>query len=124
MQWSLTDVWADIEKNYKMGKAIGTGSYGTVMKATCLTTGRKVAIKHMNGFSKYEYDCVKVIREIQIMKGLKNASKHMQACFFPSILDLIIPESQLYCKQVKDIFLVMELEKTDLNTLMHNGNAL
>lgn len=72
-QWALSDVWANIEKKYTIDKAVGKGSYGTVVKAVCKASGQKVAIKHMTGFQQHEYDCVKVIREIQIMKGLKAA---------------------------------------------------
>jgi mitogen-activated protein kinase 1/3 len=123
-QWSLNDVWANIEKKYKIEKTLGKGSYGTVKQAVCIATGQVVAIKHMTGFAEYEYDCVKVLREIQIMRGLKKMIKTTKGCFIPQILEVIVPDSQLYSKSVKDVFVVMEFEMTDLQKLFSNGNQV
>ena len=62
--------WNVIAKSYTLDGVLGQGSYGTVMKGVCKITGQVVAIKYISGFSKWDYDCVKVIREIQILREL------------------------------------------------------
>ena len=66
----LPRAWHLIAKSYTLDGVLGQGSYGTVMKGVCKVTGQQVAIKYINGFSKWDYDCVKVIREIQILRKL------------------------------------------------------
>jgi len=52
------------------------------MRAVNKHTGKEVAIKMIKNFRNYEYELVKVIREIQIMKALtKMTPKSMT--FFP-----------------------------------------
>ena len=60
----LPKVWQQIANSYNLGGILGQGSYGTVMKGVCKLTGQQVAIKYISDFSKWDYDCVKVIREI------------------------------------------------------------
>jgi serine/threonine protein kinase len=55
-----------MKKFYLIEHKIGTGSYGHVYAAKCKKTGVKVAIKHIQNFSKYEYDSCKIVREIKI----------------------------------------------------------
>ena len=66
----LPRAWQFIAKSYALDGILGQGSYGTVMKGVCKVTGQPVAIKFISGFSKWDYDCVKVIREIQILRKL------------------------------------------------------
>ena len=61
---NLPAVWTDVLPHYKLTRKIGSGTYGTVVGASCKVTGEKVAIKHIKDFSLYEYDCCKLIREI------------------------------------------------------------
>ena len=56
--------WKEVHYQYSVTEKIGAGSYGEVYKATCLLSGQTVAIKHMKGFGKYDYDCVKLVREV------------------------------------------------------------
>ena len=58
-----------------MIEVLGKGSYGLVSKATCKKTGRTVAIKLMENQTSTEYDSIKLLREIQLMKQLNNMSK-------------------------------------------------
>jgi hypothetical protein len=51
-----------------------------------------VAIKMVKNFKNYEYEMVKVIREISIMKAL-TAMMPQQLSFFPRLLDLIVPDN-------------------------------
>ncbi len=53
---------------------IGKGSYGFVAKGKCRITNRVVALKIMIDQAKQEYDCMRVIREIQIMRKLNQLS--------------------------------------------------
>jgi serine/threonine protein kinase len=118
--FSYAKVWREVEKSYKLHGVIGEGGYGTIMKATCLATGNKVAIKHITSFSKNKYSCVRVIREILIMKALSKIDDTQSnfSSYFPKLLDVIIPQES----KLNDIFLVMELETTDIYTLLHNGS--
>lgn len=54
-----------------------------MIKANCKSTGQDVAIKLIKDFQKYDYDCCKVIREIQIMTNLREVSKDKQCRFIP-----------------------------------------
>ena len=47
-----------------MTELIGSGSYGSVYKGVCRSTGRNVALKIMQDQAKSEYDCIKILREI------------------------------------------------------------
>ena len=46
------------------------------------------------------------------------ALQKLESCFFPELKDLIVSED---CRH---IFLVMELETTDIRTLLHNGGKI
>ena len=48
-----------------------------------------VAIKMVKNFREYEYEMVKVIREIKIMKSLSQMMPP-QMSFFPRLLDLVV----------------------------------
>jgi len=63
-EFGLSTAWNEILKNYQIEEKIGEGSFGKVYKATCLLTNQVVAIKHLEGFSYHDYDCVKLVREI------------------------------------------------------------
>jgi len=57
-------IWEEIKTFYLIEHKIGAGTYGTVYAARCIKTGSEVAIKHIENFSRHEYDSLKVIREI------------------------------------------------------------
>lgn len=65
---SKKNVWEAVKKSYKLSSIIGQGAYGTVRKGICLKSGHSVAIKHISGFSKSIYDCIHLLREIQLMR--------------------------------------------------------
>jgi len=51
---------------------IGKGSFGCVSKGTCKVTGRMVALKVVKNRTGKEYDVIKLIREIQLMRKLND----------------------------------------------------
>ena len=84
------------------------------MKAKDIAAGDFVAIKHMTGFSEHKYTCTRVLREIKIMKALHK----LQPSFFTNLLEIIVT------KDCKDVFLVMELERIDIRTLLNSGEKV
>ena len=59
-----------IEKKYEILDLLGKGSYGYVSKGKCKASGRMVALKVIESLTNTEYDKIKLIREIKIMKRL------------------------------------------------------
>ena len=90
----LKPCWATMEKQYDLQEKVGSGSFGQVVKGVCRDTGVQVAIKLIDDFSKYEYDCVKVVREIKILRGIHANSKNGVCCFVPEIIDAVIPDGE------------------------------
>lgn len=90
---------------YKLLSYIGEGSYGTVIKGYCRNTETPVAIKLVQNFTKYEYDCVKLIREVQIMKHLNKLQEQQNYFFTPQLLDIIVPKGQ-NDSNIESLFLV------------------
>lgn len=59
-----------IESKYELMTIVGKGSYGCVTKAKCKITGQLVAIKIMENHTDTEYDTIKILREVLIMKKM------------------------------------------------------
>ena len=57
-----------ITKRYEFIEVLGKGSYGCVSKGRCKQTGRIVALKVMENQTNTEYDTIKLLREIQLMR--------------------------------------------------------
>ena len=90
----LSEIWmAAVENSYSILNKMGKGSFGTVVSAYCHQTKQTVAIKHINNFEKHEYTCLKVLREIQIMRRLTDMVKDTQLQqFSPQLYDIFSPE--------------------------------
>ena len=67
-----------IEKKYEILELLGKGSYGYVSKGKCKTSGRQVALKVMEAQTNTEYDKIKLLREIMIMKKVQNLCKRLE----------------------------------------------
>ena len=80
-----------------MTEILGKGSYGLVSKATCKRTGKIVAIKLMDNQTNTEYDSIKLLREIQLMKQLNNIGKTIsdkqKSPFVTELIEIIFPGS-------------------------------
>jgi serine/threonine protein kinase len=106
---NLGPKWAEISKDYTPLKVIGQGSYGQVVRATCNTTGNKVAIKFIEHVDENEYNCVKTIREIQILRKLSKMSN-----LFVELIDLY----QFTFDDKLNVFIVMEDFGHDLKNIL------
>ncbi len=88
-----------IQKRYKVVEVIGKGSYGCVSKAVCRTTGRQVALKVMKNQTLTEYELIKLLREIQLMRQLNELFHQLRteeeselSSFIPELIDILCPE--------------------------------
>jgi len=87
-----------IVKKYEIKSIIGKGSYGCVTKAKCRRTGRDVALKVMQQQSQTEYEIIKLLREIQILRRLNEITYELQrneknkCSFVPELIEIICPE--------------------------------
>ena len=97
-----------ISRQYEIIEVLGKGSYGCVSKAKCKTTGRVVALKVMENQTDTEYDTIKLVREIQLMRRLNQICKKFEGAsqFIPELIDVICPDSEptKYASYTPDTF--------------------
>ena len=92
---------AMIESKYEIIEFIGRGSYGSVSKGKCKLSGKIVAIKIMENQTDSEYDSIKLVREIQLMRHLNKICKKIDNkanTFIPELIDIIcleLPANQI-----------------------------
>ena len=110
-QTSLPDAWKLLAKDYKMQALIGSGSFGQVVKARHLKTGKTVAIKRIEDIFQNMYEGIKIVREVQIMRHLTQMKKNL----YTVQLYEIIPDEEM-----NSIFLVMEYVQSDLKKVLNN----
>lgn len=53
-----------------MIEVIGKGSYGYVARGKCHKSGKEVALKVIHSETTTEYDMIKILREIQLMRKM------------------------------------------------------
>ncbi len=101
----------EVGADYEVIKLLGQGSYGAVASAIHKPTGTKVAIKQMKGVFEDETDCKRILREIAILKSLKNK-------FVVSLVDLLKPAD---VENFDTIYLVLTLSESDLKKVIKSA---
>lgn len=85
----MSPVWKAAIENYDLIDMIGEGSYGEVCEGKCKVTGERVAIKYVKNIYENEYDCVKILREVQILRKLSAIPYNN---FTTKLIDLFHPK--------------------------------
>jgi serine/threonine protein kinase len=102
-----------LDKHYFIKKLLGKGSYGCVSLGVSKETGKSVALKVMKSQTNNEYEIIKTIREVKLLRSLNdiyhNARKNMDEReegekstinigddkysnpFFPGLIDVVCP---------------------------------
>ncbi|EAR92424.2 MEK kinase (macronuclear) [Tetrahymena thermophila SB210] len=62
----------EVGDRYDLIKVVGSGSYGSVAEATDKKSGKKVAIKRLNGIFEDNVDCKRILREIHLLRILNH----------------------------------------------------
>lgn len=91
---NLPKIWTEVIGLYKLVSFVGEGSYGVVIKGFCRRTKTPVAIKLIQNYTKFDYECVKLIREIQLMRQLTVLQKTKMFECAPELIDIIVPRKQ------------------------------
>ncbi|KDO26577.1 CMGC/MAPK protein kinase [Saprolegnia parasitica CBS 223.65] len=93
---------------YAFVRPMGQGSYGQVAEAYDTVMNRRVAIKRVISVFDRAQDCVRLYREIYILRHLRHAN-------VIALVDVILPPSDL--SRFNDLYLVFEYADTDLQKL-------
>ncbi len=97
---------------YQMYKEIGKGTYGAVYQARCLKTGQPCAIKKFQGALSNTSRAKNCLREIEILTKLSHPN--------------VVKSISTYCYPAQDssVYIVMELQPSDLRKLVHSNTWL
>ena len=101
----------EVGEGYVCEKLLGTGSYGSVCQATHTPTGRKVAIKRMEGVFEDETDCKRILREIKLLRKLRHP-------FVVELFDIIEPKDP---ENFDVLYIVMEYAESDLKKVVKSA---
>ena len=101
----------EVGSDYRLIKMLGQGAYGAVASAVHLPTGKKVAIKRMEGLFEDETDSKRILREIHILKQLKSPS-------VVGLFDMIPPSNT---EKFDTIYVVLQLSESDLKKVIKSA---
>jgi serine/threonine protein kinase len=99
-----------VGEGYLLLKEIGKGSYGHVVLARHIGTGRNVAIKKVSNVFKNDQDAKRLLREIQILRQME---RHRNVI---KLYDVIEPTKSP--ETFEDLYYVFEAERADLLSMM------
>jgi mitogen-activated protein kinase 1/3 len=101
----------EVGTDYELIKLLGKGSYGSVVEAIQLSTGKKVAIKKMDSVFDDLTDCKRILREIKLLKMLK----------YPGIVELIDVIEPKNPKTFNSLYIVLEFCQSDLKKVIKSA---
>ena len=88
----LSSIWKGVQDKYHLLELLGEGSFGQVVKAQHIATGKIYAIKLVTKVFKDEFTARKILREIQIQRVFSKMERNI---FTTKIFDIITPEIDL-----------------------------
>ena len=101
----------DVGEDYECIKLLGQGSYGAVCSALHKPSGKKVAIKKMDGVFEDEVDCKRILREIDLLRKLFHP-------YVINILDVVMPKD---LETFDTLYVVLELAESDLKKVIKSA---
>jgi len=101
----------DVGEDYECIKILGQGSYGAVCSATHKPSGKKVAIKRMDGVFEDEIDCKRILREINLLRKLQHN-------YVITIFDVVEPKDH---EHFDSLYVVLELAESDLKKVIKSA---
>ena len=101
----------EVGEDYECIKILGQGSYGAVCSATHKPSGKKVAIKRMDGVFEDEVDCKRILREINLLRKLQHP-------YVITIIDVIEPKDH---EHFDTLYVVLELAESDLKKVIKSA---
>ena len=101
----------EVGEDYECVKILGQGSYGAVCSAIHKASGKKMAIKKMDGVFEDEVDCKRILREINLLRKLQHP-------YVISVFDVIEPKNH---ETFDTVYLVLELAESDLKKVIKSA---
>jgi len=102
----------DTKYDLSAGKILGRGSFGVVTTALDTVSKQQIAIKRIRPYSNDEWDARHTIREIRLMKLLKD---------HPNVITLY--DLSLF-EEKAELYMMMELMDCDLHRIIQSKQAL
>ena len=102
----------NLKGRYEIKKQVGAGSYGSVVKAVEVATGKEVAIKKIGHVFDDLIDGKRILREIALLKRLKHPN-------IVNLLDVFVPNNDL--ENFNELCVVLEYAPTDLKKLFRKA---
>ena len=97
-----------ISEEYEPVQTVGKGSYGNVIEAVHIPSGKRVAIKRIDDVFESRLKAKRMLREITLLRQL-------QSEYIVRIVDVIIPQGE---KEFDVIYVVMDLAEWDMKKLI------
>ena len=107
---SQFDDW-ELQGKYTVERIIGQGSYGKVAKAKNNSTGKRVAIKKMDGIFDDEIDCKRILREISLLRLLRHP------CLV-QLIEILMPTDPA---KFSTIYMVLEYAESDMKKILKSS---
>jgi mitogen-activated protein kinase 1/3 len=101
----------EVGEDYECIKLLGQGSYGAVCSALHRPSGKKVAIKKMDGVFEDEVDCKRILREIDLLRKLYHP-------YVINFVDVIEPRN---AETFDTLYVVLELAESDLKKVIKSA---
>ena len=98
-------------EDYECIKLLGQGSYGAVCSAIHKPSGKKMAIKRMDGVFEDEVDCKRILREINLLRKLQHP-------YVIRIYDVVEPKN---LETFDSLYVVLELAESDLKKVIKSA---
>jgi mitogen-activated protein kinase 1/3 len=92
-------------------KILGQGSYGAVCSAIHKPSGKKVAIKKMDGVFEDDIDCKRILREVNLLRKLNHP-------YVITVIDVLEPRDR---EKFDTIYVVLELAESDLKKVIKSA---
>eukprot|EP00347_Sterkiella_histriomuscorum_P009655 403340377 len=101
----------EVGNDYECLKILGQGSYGAVCSAIHKPSGKKVAIKKMDGVFEDDIDCKRILREINLLRKLQHP-------YVIQVIDVLEPKDK---EKFDTIYVVLELAESDLKKVIKSA---
>ena len=101
----------EVGEDYECVKLLGQGSYGAVCSAIHKPSGKKVAIKKMDGVFEDEVDCKRILREVNLLRKLNHP-------YVVNIIDVLEPKNP---DTFDSLYVVLELAESDLKKVIKSA---